>query len=116
MAILLGTRQIQGVSDVLSQLGDVPTEVLRVPSDACWPAHISVDNEHGTATIYVKWVQLGSGTGLSATDHSRRLKAGEGYVWDAPPRNSRLIAIADTNNVTLTIDANWSYLAAQEPV
>jgi hypothetical protein len=116
MAILLGTRQIQGPSAILSLLGDDPTEILRVPSDACWPAHISVDNEHGTATIYVKWLQIGSKGTISSSDHSRRLKAGEGYVWDSPPRNSILVAISDTASTTLVIDANWSHLSALEPV
>src|ERR1700704_600213 len=116
MAILLGTRQIEGPSPTLSQTSDDPTELLRVPSDACWPAHVSVDNEHATANVYLKWLQIGGGGGVTSTDHSRRLKPGEGYVWDAPPRNCRLVAIADAAGVQLILDCNWSYLRAMEPV
>ena len=112
MAILLGKRQVQGQSIPLSQTGDDPTELFAIPEDACWPAHVSVDNTHATANVYLKWVQNGSKGTLSSSDFSRRLKAGDGYVWDAPPRNSRLIGIADTPGVTLKIDANWSYLYA----
>src|SRR5439155_5049538 len=116
MAILLGMRQLEGFSQALSQTGDDPTELLNVPPDACWPAHISVDNVHATAIVYLKWVQIGSKGTVSITDYARRLKAGEGYGWDHPPRNARLVAIADTASVFLAIDANWSYSHAEEPV
>lgn len=116
MAILLGTRQLEGLSPNLSQTNDTPTELLKIPPDACWPAHISVDNVHATANVYLKWVQTESGGAVSTTDFSRRLKAGDGYVWDSPPRNARLVAIADAANVQVAIDANWSYLRAVEPV
>src|SRR5438128_12311499 len=103
MAILLGTIQQQGASANLSQTGDDPSELLRMPADACWPAHISIDNIHGSATVYLKWVQIGSTGQLSSTNYSRRLKAGDGYVWDQPPRNCRLIAIADASGVQVVI-------------
>lgn len=115
MAILFGTTQLQGLSPILSQIADAPTELVRVPVDACWPAHISVDNIHASAICYLKWIQLGSGGSISSTDFSRRLKAGEGYVWTYPPRNAKLIAIADTASVQMAIDANWSHLRAMEP-
>jgi hypothetical protein len=116
VAILLGNCGPQGLSPVLSTIADDPTVIVEIPDDACWPAHIAVDNVHASATVYLKWVQIDATGQVSSTNFSRKLGPGDGYVWDEPPRGCKLIAIASTGSVQLSCDMNWSYLSAEGPV